>query len=166
MLRPPMHPALPARLALAASTLLWATTSLAQPIDVATVKRMLVEIDAAILKQDAAGIARHFAGGAAITQKVRASGGTQTYTATKAEYVAHLRESWAQTSDYRYKRSDETIRILGPTRAVVTALVTESGRAQGLRITSSSAETAVIEVVDGRPLIVRLDADTEVSASR
>jgi hypothetical protein len=161
-----MRRALPHALIFAAATLLWATTSLAQPLDVATVKRMLVEIDAAIAKQDAAGVARHFAGGVTINQKVRASGGTETYKFSKGEYVAYLRDAWAQTSDYRYKRSDETIRITGPTRAVVTALVTESGRTQGIRMTSSSAETAVIELVDGRPLVVRLDADTEISASR
>ncbi|MGH7480300.1 MAG: hypothetical protein ACREJ8_12050, partial [Candidatus Methylomirabilales bacterium] len=64
--------------------------------------------------------------------------------------------------DYEYKKTNVKITLSGPARAVVTATVSETVTVQGQTIRSTSTETAVIELVGGKPMITSVVANVQM----
>lgn len=126
-------------------------------------RAILANVDRAIPLKDFEVIAAALSDDVVIEANIAMGGQSQAYTYRKAEYLQGLRDSWAQTSEYEYKRDNQSIVVSGGT-ATVSADVVESMVIQGQAFTSKSREVATIERVDGVPLITRIVADATVDA--
>ena len=80
----------------------------------------------------------------------------------KSSYIESLRQGWAVATGYEYKRTNVKITLSGPAKAIVTATVSETVTIQGQTICSTSTETAVIELVAGKPMITSVVANVQM----
>ncbi|MCI0655506.1 MAG: nuclear transport factor 2 family protein, partial [Acidobacteria bacterium] len=133
--------------------------SFAQQLDEQTVLKMVSEMDHAISQRDASGLARFLSAEITVIANIRASGQAQKLTMNKSSYIESLKQGWAVATGYEYKRTDLKITLSGPAKAVVTATISESATVQGQTIRSTSTETAVIELVGGKPMITSVVAN-------
>ena len=136
--------------------------SFAQQLDEQTVLKMVSEMDHAISQRDASGLARFLSAELTVIANVRASGQTQKLTMNKSSYIESLKQGWAVATGYEYKRTDIKITLSGPAKAVVTATIAETVTVQGQTIRSTSTETAVIELVEGKPMITSVVANVQM----
>ena len=133
----------------------------AQAVEEPAVRKMLAEVDRAIAERNVDAVAHHLSESATFTVEINVDGQAQRATVSKPEYVTALRQTWSAVDDYTYRRSNEKISIRGG-RAVVTATVVETMTLQGKTIKTTSQETAVIEMVAGRPQLTSATAKTEI----
>lgn len=126
------------------------------------VQKMLADLDRAIAQKDAGGVARLLSDGVTIAVTLRTGGESQTLKMDKPTYIDVLTKAWAAASEYEYKRTNLKITLSGPTRALVTATVTERMMAEGQKVFSTTNESAVVEWIGGRPLITRISANTQI----
>jgi len=136
--------------------------SFAQQLDEQTVLKLVSEIDHAISQRDASGFARFLSDKLTVIANVRASGQAQTLTMNKSSYIESLRQGWAVATGYEYKRTNVKITLSGPAKAIVTATVSETVTIQGQTIRGTSTETAVIELVEGKPMITSVVANVQM----
>lgn len=136
--------------------------SSAQQLTEPTIRRMISEIDDAISRRDAGGVAKFLSEKLTVTFTIKVSGQTQKLTMNKSTYVDSLKKGWATATDYQYKRKNLLVRLSGDTKAVVTGDVSEILKVQGQTIRSNSTETAVIELVGGKPLIVSVVGNVQM----
>lgn len=151
------------RTAIALSALLFLAPclGLGQSLDEATVRKIMAEIDRATDARDVNGVVRHLSENAVITADIESQGQSQRVTLNKTEYTQMLTQAWAAVDTYDYKRSNQKISISGG-RAVVTADILETVTAQGQTMSTTSAETAVIELVGGKPMVTKVSAKTRM----
>lgn len=128
----------------------------------AAVQRLIADMDRAISQKDVAGVARLLSDDVTIEVTVRAVGQSQKMALTKSTYVDMLTKAWAAASSYEYKRSNVKITLSGPSRAVVSATAKEKTVVNGETFFASTSESAVIEIIGGRPLITRIAANTQM----
>jgi hypothetical protein len=119
-------------------------------------------VDYAISRRDASGLARFLSDTLTVIANVRASGQDQKLTMNKSNYIDSLKEGWAVATDYQYKRTNTKVTLSGPAKAVVTATISETVTVQGQTIRSTSTETAVIELVGGKPMITSVVANVQM----
>ncbi len=136
--------------------------SFAQQLDEQTVLKMVSEVDHAISQRDASGLARFLSDNLTVIANVRASGQDQKLTMNKSSYIESVSQGWAVATDYEYKRTNTKITLSGPAKAVVTATISETVTVQGQTIRSTSTETAVIEIVGGKPMITSVVANVQM----
>ena len=136
--------------------------SFAQQLDEQAVLRLVSEVDHVISKRDASGLAGFLSDKLTVIVSVHASGQAQKLTMNKSSYIESLRQGWAVATDYEYKRTSIKITLSGPAKAVVTATVSETVTVQGQTIRSTSTETAVIELVGGKPMITSVVANVQM----
>ncbi len=129
--------------------------SFAQQLDEQTVLKLFSEIDHAISQRDASGFARFLSDKLTVIANVRAS-------VNKSSYIESLRQGWAVATGYEYKRTNVKITLSGPAKAIVTATVSETVTIQGQTIRGTSTETAVIELVEGKPMITSVVANVQM----
>jgi len=136
--------------------------SFAQQLDEQTVLKLVSEMDYAISKRDASALARFLSDNLTVIANVRASGQDQKLTMNKSSYIESVSQGWAVATDYEYKRTNTKITLSGPAKAVVTATISETVTVQGQTIRSTSTETAVIEIVGGKPMITSVVANVQM----
>ncbi|MGH7381001.1 MAG: nuclear transport factor 2 family protein [Candidatus Methylomirabilales bacterium] len=136
--------------------------SFAQQLDEQTVLKLVSEVDHAISQRDASGLAKFLSDKLTVIANVRGSGQDQKLTMDKSSYIESVRQGWAVATDYEYKKTNVKITLSGPARAVVTATVSEAVTVQGQTIRSTSTETAVIELVGGKPMITSVVANVQM----
>ena len=135
--------------------------SSAQKLNEPTIRSMISEFDDAISRRDANGVAKYLSEKLTVTMAIKVSGQTHKVTMNKATYVDSLKKGWAVATEYKYARRNLQVRLSGETKAVVTADVSETLTFQGQTIRSNSTETAVIELVGGKPLIVSVSGTAQ-----
>jgi len=136
--------------------------SFAQQLDEQTVLKLVSEMDHAISKRDASTLARFLSDNLTVVANVRASGQDQKLTMNKSSYIESVSQGWAIATDYEYKRTNTKITLSGPAKAVVTATISETVTVQGQTIRTTSTETAVIELVGGKPMITSVVANVQM----
>lgn len=136
--------------------------SFAQQLDEQTVLKMVSEMDHAISRRDAGGLARFLSADLTVIANIHASGQAQKLTMNKSTYIESLKQGWAVATGYEYKRTDIKITLSGPAKAVVTATIAESVTVQGQTVRSTSTETAVVELVGGKPMITSVVANVQM----
>ena len=134
----------------------------AQQLDEQTVLKLVSDMDYAISKRDASALARFLSDNLTVVANVRSSGQDQKLTMNKSSYIESVSQGWAVATDYDYKRTNTKITLSGPAKAVVTATISETVTVQGQTIRSTSTETAVIEIVGGKPMITSVVANVQM----
>jgi len=134
----------------------------AQQLDEQTVLKLVSDMDYAISKRDASTLARFLSDNLTVVANVRSSGQDQKLTMNKSSYIESVSQGWAVATDYEYKRTNTKITLSGPAKAVVTATISETVTVQGQTIRSTSTETAVIEIVGGKPMITSVVANVQM----
>jgi hypothetical protein len=133
----------------------------AQALDEAAVRKMLSEVDRAVAARNPDAVAHHISDSATLTVDVTVNGQAQRISMRKPEYVNAMRETWSAVDRYDYRRSDVRISIAGG-RATVTSIVTESVTMQGRTLNTTTSDTSVIELVNGRPQLTRSSAKMQI----
>ena len=120
---------------------------------------LLKSIDEAAIKKDAKTIMAHMAPNAVIKMEMPGPEGKQIFRWNTKEYETNLKQSYAEVSDYQYKRVNTKIEIAKDGRtARVTDTVLETVSVGGQTIHSETKETALLEWQNGKLLITTLDA--------
>lgn len=131
-----------------------APVALARDLTEAAVQALLADLDRVITARDVDAMAALFAEDAAIVYLLRADDRVQRVTLDKPRYIQSARQIWANVVRNEYRRSEVTVNVTEPTRAVVTLTATESNtNAQGQSAGSVSRQRLVIDLIDGRALV-------------
>ncbi|HVK56022.1 MAG TPA: nuclear transport factor 2 family protein [Burkholderiales bacterium] len=131
----------------------------AQEITEASAKEFLRKVDKAIASKDAAAFEKYISENADISGTITTSGQTQSFKFNKAQYMAALRDTWTQASNYTYRRSNEKI-VLSGAKATVTADVAESMVLQGQHVSAKSKEVGTLEKVNGVLMFTKVVAQS------
>lgn len=131
----------------------------ASELQEADVHAMLTRADAAIARKDVEAIGQQLADNLQIRMIVHAGDRTQQSEMGKQEYLANLRQSWAIVSDYSYQRVDSSIEIDAGV-GTVQSTVTERMTIQGMSMQANTKETTRIEMINGRPQVTAITADS------
>lgn len=134
--------------------LAFAPPLLAQSLTEGAVQALLAELDRVIAARDINAMSELFAEDAAVVYVLRVDGRVQRMTLDKPTYIQGARQTWASVVRNEYRRSDVTIALVEPTRAVVTMTVTESNtNAQGQTTGAVSRQRIVVDLIGGRALL-------------
>jgi len=126
------------------------------------VEALLDAIDQASEARDVDALLTHMAAKLDVQMKMPASEGGDMRMSRK-EYAAMTRITFAMASDYSYRREDTHIDIAADGQsATVTDTTIERVVIMGQTVNSKAREEATIELIDGKPMIVRLVADANV----
>jgi len=136
-------------------------TGVLEKLTKADVEAMIQKMDAAIKAKDVATIEAMLAPDVtAVVQNMPTASGPQKVEMNRDTYVQSLKESFAVCQDYSHTRKDVVIEIQdGGKKAQITATVSESYTAQGYSLQSVTKESSIIELREGRLLVVTTSAD-------
>lgn len=121
----------------------------AAPLTEATVRALLTKVDAAIPARDFSAVAALLAPGVTITVDSTVTGQVPHVSLSRSEYLTMLQQTWAQASDYTYRRSNQKI-VIKTHQAIVTSDISESLTANRLVMITNSKETMTIERINGQ----------------
>ena len=123
----------------------------------ALVQEFLAKLDRAIATKNTGEIAKLISENAQFSGTVIAGGRVRTVKGNKAQYVAALKDTWAQASNYIYRRTNQEIALSGG-KATVTADVSESMILQGQYVALKSKEVWTLEQTNGVLLLTEVVA--------
>lgn len=136
--------------------------AIAGEISESQVKKLIDQMDSAIETKSVEQIADTLSDTVTIKMNIHANGNLlQTLKMTKSEYISLVKQGWDAASSYSYVRNNEKINISGEV-ATVTAEVVEVAVIQGQTIKTRTQETAIIEMVDGAPLVTKITGDAHM----
>ena len=141
-----------ARILVLALSLLASMQAVAQSTSEAAVREFLARLDSAIAAKNVAEVGKLLSENAQFSGTISAGGRTRTINGNKAQYVAALKETWAQASNYIYRRSNQEILVSGA-KAIVTADVFESMIVQGQYVAVRAKEVLTLEQSNGVLLV-------------
>ena len=130
------------------------SSSFASDLTERNVMQLIAQVDNAVNRLDARGVAAAMSDDVEIVMHITSQGRKQVVRPGKYEYLQMLEQGWSMYSNYTYRRSNMVIEIQGG-KAVVTADIHESMTFQGQRVSGSSKEEAVVEIINGKPMITR-----------
>jgi hypothetical protein len=142
-----------------------ASPARAEALREAEVAALLGRIDRAFAARDLDAVARELDEGIGIRGTLRHGDKTTTHAYDKSAYLAAVRDSWAQASDYRYERTEPALVLSGDT-ATATALVVESSVFGSDRVRTRSRETVTLRRVEGGVRITEVAFEGELSIER
>jgi hypothetical protein len=119
---------------------------------------LLKSMDEAAIKKDVKAIVAHMAPNAIIKLEMLGPQGKQTLRLNIKEYEAYLKQGYAATSNFNYKRTNTKIKISTDGRtARVTDTVLETMSMGGKTISGETKETALLELRNGKLFITAID---------
>lgn len=130
-------------------------TALAADLTRSQVDAFISRADVAINNFDADTLIKDFSDNVKITFNFHFHGQTQVMQPSKAEYVALLKEGWAQLSNYQYSRSNLNVELQGK-RAVITCDITESMDVNGQHLETIASEEVTVELINGKILVTSM----------
>jgi hypothetical protein len=131
----------------------------ADPLTKDAVMAFINKTDQIIVKKDIAGLEEMISDTAKIFVTVKSGGGAKTSKLTKAQYFNLLNQTWPLAANYNYRRKNLNISMEAG-KAVITDEVAESMVIHGQYVSSTTSETATIELVNGKLLITRMESET------
>ncbi len=132
--------------------------SCSSPSDVLTeeiVRALVDDMERAVENRDADRFSESLSDDVTIVIHVNMRGQTQVMKPSKQEYMSMLKQSWAVSENYVYRRSNLKIDIQG-NKAVVTADVSESMTVQGRNISTETHEEVTVEMINAEPLVINV----------
>jgi hypothetical protein len=124
----------------------------------ADLQAFTASMDAAVARCDVATVIDRISPLATISGTGFAQGDMRTFRLNKSQYGELLAETCARASSYDYSRTNEKISIDGD-QATITADVAERVVINGQTLSTKVREKAVIELFDGRLMLVQLVAN-------
>lgn len=144
---------------------LFASVVSAQGPTEAEVRALLDRADQAIAARDIDALATTLSEDAQISGAMSAENVLiDRFRFDKPTYLAALRDSWTQATDYTYRRTNERIVVSGAA-ATVTADVFESATVAGGVLRTRTRETTTVERRHGAAVMTRIDAEVTVSGA-
>ena len=127
------------------------------------IEDMLTEMEAAVKAQDVPRLMSHFAADARIVMSMPAALGGDI-DIKPDDYEAMLTISWAIPAEYSYEVKDVNIELeADQTQATVTDTVYEKMSMEGeVMMSTKTAQTLLVELVDGKPQIKSLRGEVEM----
>jgi hypothetical protein len=129
-----------------------ACPAFAQAMEEATIRRLIAEVDRALAARNLDAVAHHISETARLTVETNVGGNVERITMSKAEYVDAIRLTWATVDEYDVRRSNVRISLTGG-RATITSTVSESITVRGKTLRTTSTDTSIVELIDGRPQV-------------
>jgi hypothetical protein len=131
---------------------------LAEDLVASDLKAFTARIDAAVARCDIDPIIDRVSPLATISGTGFAQGDMRMFRMNKSQYRAMLTLLCTEGTNHKYSRTDERISIDGD-QATITADVAESWDINGQTFSSKVREKAVIELIDGKLMLVQLLAN-------
>ena len=138
-----------------ASALTGTTPLLAEDLVVSDLKAFTARMDAAAADCDVEAIVARISPLATISGTGFAQGDMRMYRMNKAQYGELLALACAEATNYNFSRTNERISIDGD-QATITADVAETWVVKGRSISTKVREKAVVELIDGKLMLVQL----------
>ena len=136
----------------------------ADGLTIERVNALLDAIDQASQARDVDAILVHMADSLEVHMKMPADAGGDMRM-SKREYATILRITFAMAEEYSYRREDTHIDIAADGQsATVTDTTIERIVMMGQTIDSIAREEAIIELIDDKPMVIRLFADGDMQA--
>ena len=148
----------PLAFAFLTSALTCSSPLLAEDLVVRDLKAFTARIDAATASCDVDTIIDRISPLATISGTGFAQGDMRMFRMNKSQYRELLTLSCAEATNYKYTRTNESISIDGE-QATITADVAESWVIKGQTISTKVREKAVVELIDGKLMLVQLLAN-------
>jgi hypothetical protein len=145
------------RLFLIACLAICSTAVFAQNLTEKAVRDLMVKVDQAAARKDADTVSKTLSDAVEITMMISYGGQTQRLSMNKDQYMAALRQGWAASSNYTYRRANEKI-VLSGSKAYVSSEVFESMVINGQPLRTSSKESATLELINGALLVTKVFA--------
>ena len=145
------------RLFLLACLAVCSSAVFAQNLTEKAVRDLMAKVDQAAVRKDAETVSKTLSDSVEIIMMISHGGQTQRMAMRKDQYMAALRQGWAVSSNYTYRRANEKIVLNGP-KAYVSSEVFESMVINGQSLSTSSKESATIELINGTPLVTKVFA--------
>lgn len=133
----------------------------AEEISRQQVSEFIAAMDRAIENRDADTLEAAIAENAQFTAHVTLGGQVQKVQMGKGQYIDSVRNVWAQSTTYSYRRANDVITFSGRSANVVSDVIEEI-TVGGQTVRSTSHETATIELVNGKPLLTRVVGKAEM----
>ena len=131
---------------------------LAEELVVGDLKAFTARMDAATARCDVDTVVGRIAPLAIISGTGFAQGDMRMFRMNKTEYGQLLARSCTVFTSYQYERTNETISI-DRDQATITADVAETMVYNGQRVSTRHREKAVVELIDGKLMLVQLLAN-------
>jgi hypothetical protein len=131
---------------------------LAEDLVINDLKAFTARMDAAGARCDVATIVDRISPLATISGTGFARGDMRMYRLNRSQYGQLLAQLCADATNYTYSRTDERISIDGD-QATITADVVETWVVKGQTLSTKVREKAVIELIDGKLMLVQLLAN-------
>ena len=97
------------------------------------VKQTISRVDNAVNDLNARALAKELSDNVSITMNINMQGQKQVMKPSKQEYISMLAKGWAQYKNYKYSRTNMSIKIKG-NKAYISADIKESMTMQGKNI--------------------------------
>ena len=136
----------------------------AQEMTEALARAWLAEMQQATSAQDTTALAELLAEDAQIFVTVTAAGRQESFHDDKRSYLETVRAGWQSATGYAYRSENEVIRIVGK-QAIITADTVETMIHSGLRLSTRAQGTTTLELRDGKPLAIRVEAKGEMQTA-
>lgn len=136
-------------------------SALADVITEKDVNALLAKADMAINKHDTEALQALFSEKASVVVTIYANGKTSEVNAGRAEYSRYLRQIWASSKNYFYKRSNEKT-VIEAEKATVTSDVKETMTTDNRLVRIRSKSTMVLVKENDKLLIVSLKMTGEM----
>lgn len=117
----------------------------------------MAKVDQAAVRKDAETVSKTLSDSVEIIMLISHGGQTQRMAMNKDQYMAALRQGWAASSNYSYRRANEKI-VLSGSKAYVSSEVFESMVINGQPLRTSSKESATLELINGALLVTKVFA--------
>lgn len=135
--------------------------------DAREIKDIIEAIKAAAESKDIQGLMKYFAPESTVEIVVISAQGVSRTEMNREEYEKTIIEGWAQTTEYEYSTSNESIIARGDGKGLmVEANVHESMMMDGKKVTSNTHEILMLEKRSGRYLIIKVIARSTLSVSQ
>ncbi len=144
-----------ARALVLVSALISSSPLLAEDLVVSDLKAFMAKMDAAGARCDIDTIVDRISPLAVISGTTLAQGDAMYFRANKSQYGELMKQTCAQTTNLKSTRTNETISI-DRDQATITADVAETWTLNGQTISHKVREKAVIELIDGKLMLVQL----------
>lgn len=131
---------------------------LAENFAVSDLKAFTAKMDAAVARCEVDTIIDRISPLATISGTGFAQGDMRMFRMNKSQYGQLMALKCAETTNYRYSRTNEKISIDGD-QATITADVAETWVVKGQTFSTRVREKAVIELIDGKLMLVQLLAN-------
>ena len=136
----------------------------AESLTEAAVERLVESVAEAVADKDPEALARHFSADATFDLTSYFEGESQQMSLDKAQYITVVAAVWASYEDYDYEIVSLEMERLSQQKMKLYADIAERIVIGSQELTAASKEIAIVELIDGNPLITEVIAHSRIEA--